>query len=89
MGYVVGLGAEKMLSDRMSVTGEYEYSNFGKTEVDLGGGITTRALRRFPYLDDALGTIPTNWVSKLYLEGPSGRGVTLTSPAGLSSRRPT
>ena len=46
-GYVVGLGAEKMLSDRMSVTGEYEYSNFGNTEVDLGGGITTRATPEF------------------------------------------
>ncbi|WP_347266936.1 outer membrane beta-barrel protein [Paracoccus sp. (in: a-proteobacteria)] len=29
-GYVVGLGVEKRLSDRMSVTGEYEYANFGK-----------------------------------------------------------
>ena len=46
-GYVVGLGAEKMLSDRLSVTGEYEYSNFGNTEVDLGSGITTRATPEF------------------------------------------
>lgn len=46
-GYVVGLGAEKMLTDRMSVTGEYEYSDFGNTEVDLGGGVTTRATPAF------------------------------------------
>ncbi len=46
-----------------------------------GGGITTRALRRFSYLEAALGRISTHWVSKLYLEGPSGQGVTLTSPA--------
>lgn len=29
-GYVVGLGVEKQLNDRWSVTGEYEYANFGK-----------------------------------------------------------
>ncbi|QJD16669.1 outer membrane protein [Paracoccus sanguinis] len=42
-GYVLGLGAEKMITDRISVTGEYEYSNFGKTTVDLGGGVISKA----------------------------------------------
>lgn len=37
-----------------------------------GGGISTRALGRFPWLSDALRRIPTNPVSSLYLEGPSG-----------------
>ncbi|MBT0780481.1 outer membrane beta-barrel protein [Paracoccus sp. pheM1] len=30
-GYILGLGVEKKLNDRMSVTGEYEYANFGKS----------------------------------------------------------
>jgi geranylgeranyl reductase family protein len=37
-----------------------------------GGGISTRVLSRFPWLSDALRDIPTNPVSSLYLEGPSG-----------------
>jgi geranylgeranyl reductase family protein len=45
-----------------------------------GGGITTRACSRFPYLGPALDRIATHRVSRLYLEGPSGRGVELTSP---------
>jgi geranylgeranyl reductase family protein len=45
-----------------------------------GGGITTRACLRFPYLGVALDRIATHRVSRLYLEGPSGQGVTLTSP---------
>lgn len=46
-GYVVGVGAERMISDRMSLFAEYEYSNFGRTEVDLGGGVTTEATPEF------------------------------------------
>ena len=30
-----------------------------------GGGITTRALSRFPWLEAALPRIPTHWVSRL------------------------
>jgi geranylgeranyl reductase family protein len=54
-----------------------------------GGGMTTRALRRFPYLRTALDRIPTHAISRLYLEGPSGRGVVLESPgpAVLTVRR--
>jgi geranylgeranyl reductase family protein len=54
-----------------------------------GGGITTRALRRFPYLGAGLERIPTHRVSRLYLEGPSGQGVVLTSsqPAVVLVRR--
>ncbi|HEX6462848.1 MAG TPA: geranylgeranyl reductase family protein [Vicinamibacterales bacterium] len=37
-----------------------------------GGGISTRVLTRFPWLDKPLARIPTNPVSSLYLEGPSG-----------------
>jgi geranylgeranyl reductase family protein len=46
-----------------------------------GGGITARALGRFPYLPAALERIAAHRVSRLYLEGPSGRGVVLSSPA--------
>lgn len=39
-GYVLGLGVERKLSERLSVTGEWEYGRFGKTDLDLGGAIT-------------------------------------------------
>ncbi len=34
-GYIVGLGVERRLNDRISVTGEWEYANFGKEENDI------------------------------------------------------
>ena len=37
-----------------------------------GGGISTRVMSRFPWLPDSLRQIPSNPVSSLYLEGPSG-----------------
>src|SRR3954466_15116916 len=37
-----------------------------------GGGISTRVLARFPWLAEPLRQIPTNPVSSLHLEGPSG-----------------
>jgi len=40
-----------------------------------------RAIARFPWLSGALGRISTHSISTLYLEGPSGAGVTLRSPA--------
>lgn len=48
-----------------------------------GGGISARALQRFPYLDDALANIPTNWVSKVHFESPSGFVVDYRSSAPL------
>jgi geranylgeranyl reductase family protein len=45
-----------------------------------GGAITTRALNRFPHLRPALGEIATHYLSQLYLQGPSGAAVTLSSP---------
>lgn len=41
-GYVVGLGVEKMLNERMSLTGEYEYANFGKKTL-TSSDASTRA----------------------------------------------
>ncbi|RPJ83627.1 MAG: NAD(P)/FAD-dependent oxidoreductase [Acidobacteria bacterium] len=65
-----------------------ERSRFPRNKP-CGGGITVRALRRFPWLEPALGRIPTHYVSRLVLEGASGASVTLTSsrPAVLLIRR--
>jgi geranylgeranyl reductase family protein len=54
-----------------------------------GGAISMRTLQRFPYLSSALDRIPTLRLSRLYLEAPSGDGITLTShaPAALMVRR--
>ena len=48
-----------------------------------GGGISARALARFPYLKDALAEIPTSWVSKVHFESPSGFVVDYRSPDPL------
>ncbi len=48
-----------------------------------GGGISARALTRFPYLTGALANIPTSWVSKVHFESPSGFVVDYQSPDRL------
>jgi geranylgeranyl reductase family protein len=45
-----------------------------------GGGISTRVLCRFDWLPDTLRQIPTNPVSSLYLEGPSGEVFRTSTP---------
>jgi geranylgeranyl reductase family protein len=54
-----------------------------------GGGISLRALPRFPYLEPALGRIATHRVSRLALEGPDGDSTVVYSrvPAALMIRR--
>jgi geranylgeranyl reductase family protein len=54
-----------------------------------GGGISTRALTRFPYLSSSLTSIATHYVSRLYLEGPAGESTVIESdvPAALMIRR--
>jgi len=54
-----------------------------------GGGISRRALTRFPYLERALSQIKTHAVSRLYLEGPDGDAAIVESdgPAALMIRR--
>lgn len=39
-GFVVGLGVERRLSDRLSLTGEWEYAEFGKTDLEIAGTVT-------------------------------------------------
>lgn len=49
-GFVVGMGVEKQLTERMSVTGEYEYAQFGKTDrtFTIGGeSATTEATPKY------------------------------------------
>src|SRR5262249_26349792 len=54
-----------------------------------GGGISVRALKRFPYLDSSLERIATHYLSRLYLEGPDGDSTLIESdePAALMIRR--
>ncbi|MDS9467076.1 outer membrane beta-barrel protein [Paracoccus sp. MBLB3053] len=35
-GYILGLGVEKKINERTSITGEYEYANFGKETLEFG-----------------------------------------------------
>jgi flavin-dependent dehydrogenase len=56
-----------------------------------GGGISMRALARFPYLERELSRIATHAVSRLYLEGPDDDGgsaiIESRTPAALMIRR--
>ncbi len=54
-----------------------------------GGGLTIRALRRFPWLGPALSRISTDTIGKLHLEAPSGRHVVIDAgrPTILLVRR--
>lgn len=54
-----------------------------------GGGISIRALSRFPYLSRELPRIATHTLRRLYLEGPGGRSTVIESdaPAALMIRR--
>ena len=54
-----------------------------------GGGISTRVLTRFPYLESALRRISTHTVARLHLEGPDGHSTIIESdgPAALMIRR--
>ncbi len=45
-GYVVGLGVEKQLTEKWSVTGEYEYANFGKEDLEFDD-TTTAATAKY------------------------------------------
>ena len=40
-----------------------------------GGGISCRVYRRFPYLEHAMRSVPTNLVNRVVLEAPSGEAV--------------
>jgi len=46
-GYILGVGFERPISDRWTMTGEYEYVNFGTDELTDGAGNTTLATPLF------------------------------------------
>jgi geranylgeranyl reductase family protein len=48
-----------------------------------GGGISCRVFDRFPYLEPVLRSVPTNLVSKVVLESPSGNAIHLESDKPL------
>ncbi|MEO7156126.1 MAG: FAD-dependent monooxygenase, partial [Vicinamibacterales bacterium] len=54
-----------------------------------GGGISLRALRRFPWLGAALAGIDVHRIARLHLEGPGGAALDLdhTDPCVLLIRR--
>jgi geranylgeranyl reductase family protein len=45
-----------------------------------GGGISTRALVRFPWLESAMSSIDVHRIARLHLEGPDGATLDLDSP---------
>lgn len=65
-----------------------ERSKFPRNKP-CGGGISARALVRFPHLERELSRIATHPVARLYLEGPGGESVVVESdgPAALMVRR--
>ncbi|HEY0214067.1 MAG TPA: outer membrane beta-barrel protein [Paenirhodobacter sp.] len=46
-GYVVGFGVERKLTDNLSLTGEYEYANYGKEHLKNAMGVETPATPKF------------------------------------------
>jgi geranylgeranyl reductase family protein len=84
---VVGAGpsgstAAKRLAEAGVTTLLLDKSPFPR-DKPCGGGISARALARFPYLNDALVNIPTSWISKVHFESPSGFVVDYRSPDPL------
>jgi len=84
---VVGAGpagatAAKVLGEAGVATLLVDKSAFPR-DKPCGGGISARALARFPYLQQELAKIPTNWVSKVHFESPSGFVVDYRSPEPL------
>ncbi|MFD3191199.1 outer membrane protein [Sedimentitalea sp. HM32M-2] len=46
-GYVLGLGAERQLTDRLSLFGEWEYLNFGSQRLTDANGSSTQATPKY------------------------------------------
>jgi geranylgeranyl reductase family protein len=77
-----GATAAKVLGDAGVETLLLDKTSFPR-DKPCGGGISARALTRFPYLKNALASIPTSWVSKVHFESPSGFVVDYRSPDPL------
>jgi geranylgeranyl reductase family protein len=70
-GGPAGATAARILGDAGVSTLVIDKSAFPR-DKPCGGGISARALTRFPYLKNALASIPTSWVSKVHFESPAG-----------------
>lgn len=83
-----GATAAKVLGEAGISTLLIDKSAFPR-DKPCGGGISARALARFPYLKEALAKIPANWVSKVHFESPAGHLVDYRSaePLYLMIRR--
>ena len=83
-----GATAAKVLGEAGVSTLLLDKSAFPR-DKPCGGGISARVIPRFPYLQAALAGIPTNWVSKIYFESPSGDALDYESeePLYLMIRR--
>ncbi len=77
-----GATAAKVLGEAGVSTLLLDKSAFPR-DKPCGGGISARALARFPYLSDALRNIPSSWVNKVHFESPSGFVVDYQSPDRL------
>ena len=77
-----GSTAAKVLGEAGVSTLLIDKSAFPR-DKPCGGGISARALARFPYLQNALAGIPASWVSKVHFESPSGFVVDYRSPDAL------
>jgi geranylgeranyl reductase family protein len=77
-----GATAAKVLGEAGVSTLLLDKSSFPR-DKPCGGGISARALARFPYLIEALKNIPTSWVSKVHFESPAGFVVDYRSPDPL------
>jgi geranylgeranyl reductase family protein len=77
-----GATAAKILGEAGVETLLLDKTSFPR-DKPCGGGISARALTRFPYLKNALASIPTSWVSKVHFESPSGFVVDYRSPDPL------
>jgi geranylgeranyl reductase family protein len=77
-----GATAAKILGEAGFGTLLLDKSEFPR-DKPCGGGISARALARFPYLENALENIPNSRVSKVHFESPSGFVVDYRSPDPL------
>ena len=73
-GGPAGATAAKVLGEAGISTLLLDKAGFPR-DKPCGGGITARAMKRFPYLASAIDGIATQWISKVHFEAPGGAAV--------------
>jgi geranylgeranyl reductase family protein len=81
-GGPAGATAAKVLGQAGVSTLLLDKSAFPR-DKPCGGGISARVTKRFPYIEAALESISSKWISKVYFEGPSGDAVEYESEERL------